>query len=165
MKLVFKASFLILTLSAVYYLLLPAPKYPLPPVNSLRSAEPGDLETVYRRAYYTNYSRSEILKYYSGQFSFPGQILLNYPPEDAFTVIRDQTKSSWLQELVHPFRESLYINGFYPTKPTEQIYIDNVHYQNKIILHYFPSSAATRLTVLLLVLISLYFLKKEYAEI
>ena len=165
MKLVAKVIVFLLVLLTVYYLLLPSPRFPQPPPDSLRSNEPGDLETTYRRAYYTNYSRSEILKYYADQFRLPGQIFLNYPPEDAFSLIRDQTKSSWLQELVHPWRESLYINGFYPTKPTEQIYIDGIHYLNKITLHYFPSPQVTRLTVLLLTGISIYFLLREYEKI
>lgn len=152
-------------IAALYYLWLPAPRFPTAPPGALRSQEPGDLETPYRRAFYTNYSRSEILKYYSQQFYLPGQFLLNYPPEDAFSLIRDQTHSSWLQELVHPWRESLYINGFYPTKPTEQIYIDGVHYLNKITLHYVPSTLVNRYTVLLLVAISIYFLWREYEKI
>jgi len=165
MRLVIKIFFLLLLPFTVYYLLLPSPKFPDPPERSLRSIEPGDLETPFRRAYYTNYSRSEIINYYSQKFFLPGQILFNHPPEDAFNLIRDQTKSSWMQEFVHPWRESLYVNGFYPTKPTEQIYLNGVHYLNKITLHYFPSFPAARLTVLLLVVISVYFLKREYEKI
>jgi hypothetical protein len=127
------------------------------------------MESVYRRAYFTNYSRSEILQYYSQNFhlSLPIQFqyLLNYPPEDAFTLIRDQTKSSWLQEIVHPWRELLLLNGFYPTLPTEQININQVHYLNKITVRYVPSSITTRLTVLLLTAIGLYWLYKEYVQI
>lgn len=165
MQLPLKIGFTLLSFTVAYYLLLPAPKFPPPPENSIRSREPGDLESVYRRAYYTNFSRSEILNHYARQFSFPGQFLLNYPPEDAYPQIRDQTKSSWLQELVHPWRESLFINGFYPTKPTEQIYIDNVHYLNKITLRYTPSHPVSRLTVFALSLVGLYLLKHEYAKI
>lgn len=165
MKVISNIVLTLLLLFAIYYLLLPSPTFPTPPLGALRSREPGDLESVYRRAYYTNYSRSEIIKHYSSQFLQPGNILLNYPPEDAFFAIRDQTKSSWLQELVHPGRESLYINGFYPTKPTEQIYIDDVHYLNKITLRYIPSTPVARLTTLALSLCAVYFLKKEYAQI
>lgn len=130
------------------------------------------MESIYRRAYFTQGSRSEILDHYSMQFGHSGffslpllQFLLNYPPEESFTLIRDQTKSSWLQELVHPGRESLYVNGFYPTKPTEQINIDGVHYVNKITVRYVPSHWATRLTSLVLVSLCIYLLSKEYAQI
>jgi hypothetical protein len=166
MKLALKISFISIYLIAVTYILLPAPAFPPEPKASLRSNEPGDMESIYRRAYYTNYSRSEILKYYSQAFKIPGiQYLLNYPPEQAYPLIRDQTNSSWLQEVVHPLRESLYINGFYPTKPTEQINIGGVHYINKITVRYVPSHPVTRLTVLLLASICCYWLYKEYVKI
>ena len=156
----------IVFLSAVVCLLLPAPAFPPQPAGSVRSNEPGDMESIYRRAYYTNYPRSEILEYYGRVFKIPGiQYLLNYPPEQAATLIRDQTRSSWLQEIVHPLRESLYINGFYPTKPTEQINIGGIHYISKITVRYIPSHPVTRLTVLLLVLICGYWLYKEYVKI
>lgn len=147
------------------YLLLPSPVFPEPPPGALRSSEPGDMESVYRRAYYTNLSRSEVLSHYSAQFSaYLPQLLLNYPPEEAFTLVRDQTKSSWLQELVHPGRESLYVNGFYPTKPTEQININGIHYVNKITVRYIPSHPVGRITVLALAVICGYLLFKEYGR-
>jgi hypothetical protein len=166
MKQVLKILFFGLLLFTIYYLLLPSPSFPPPPAGALRSTEPGDVESIYRRAYFTNYSRSEILAYYSKTFSIPFlQFLENYPPEDAFSLIRDQTQSSWLQEIVHPWRESLYVNGFYPTKPTQQINRNGVHYVNKITVRYIPSSPATRLTVLALAMVAGYWLYKEYAKI
>lgn len=160
------AILIILLVSATGYLVIPSPAFPTPPPGSLRSDEPGDMESVYRRAYFTNLSRTELLDYYSKQFSggLP-QFLLNYPPEDAFSLIRDQTKSSWLQEIVHVGRESLYINGFFPTKPTEQININGVHYINKITVRYVPSHPVSRLTVLGLSAICIYLLAKEYAKV
>jgi hypothetical protein len=155
-----------LFIAAASYLLIPSPSFPKAPPGSLRSNEPGDMESIYRRAYFTNFSRSEILAHYGKEFSgsLP-QFLFNYPPEEAFSLIRDQTKSSWLQEYVHIGRESLYINGFYPTKPTEQININGVHYVNKITVRYIPSDQVSRLTVLGLIGISIYLLFKEYARI
>lgn len=154
-----------LTVALAIYLVLPSPAFPKTPPNTLQSTEPGDMESTYRRAYYTNYSRTEIMNFYRQQFTFPLQIRLNYPPEDAYTFIRDQTKSSWLEELVHPGRESLYVNGFYPTKPTEQINIDGVHYLNKITIHYYPSQPVSRLIVLALTVLGFIWLKKEYDQI
>lgn len=155
-----------LLLATAAYLIIPAPAFPQPPPGSIRSDEPGDMESIYRRAYFTNLSRSEILLHYKNEFSanIPS-ILLNYPPEEAFSLIRDQTKSSWLQEYVHIGRESIYINGFYPTKPTEQININGVHYINKVTVRYLPSHAVGRLTALGLVSICIYLLAKEYARV
>jgi hypothetical protein len=154
----------VIIILALLYLLYPSPIFPTPPDGVLKSAEPGDLETTYRRSYYTNYSRSQIIDHYAKQFFIPGQILLDLPPEDSFAVIRDQTHTSWLQQFIHPLRESIYINGFYPTKPTEQIYIDDIHYLNKITVRYVPSHPAGRISILALILVGIYFLKKEYVK-
>jgi hypothetical protein len=162
MKVLLKIFRFALSLLMICYLLFPSPSFPSPPSGALRSNEPGDMESVYRRAYFTNLTRSEALAYYGQRF---GGYLINYPPEEAFSLIRDQTKSSWLQEFVHPFKESLYVNGFYPTKPTEQINIDGVHYLNKLIIRYVPSSPVARLTGLTLCIICGFWLYKEYVKV
>jgi hypothetical protein len=164
----FLVNFLLISITMVIavYFSLPTPEFPPPPPNSLQSTEPADTESVYRRSYFTNYSRTEILNYYWNNFnSSIIQYRLNYPPEESYTYIRDQTPSSWLEEIVHPGKESLFVNGFYPTKPTEQININGVHYVNKITVHYFPSKLISRFTVLFLSVICIYLLKKEYAQI
>ena len=159
-----KSLILTVTLASAVYLLWPTPGFPPPPAGVLVSIEPADTETVYRRAYYTHLTRDEIISYYKSVWSWPF-IRLITPPEDAQTVIRDQTRSSWLEEFVHPLKDSLYVNGFYPTKPTEQINIDSVHWEGKITLHYFPSHPITRLMVLALAAFAAYLLIHEYAQI
>ena len=151
-------------ISAVSYLIYPVPGFPSPPPGSLVSTEPADTESIYRKAFYTNLSREEVVSYYKNLWRGPF-IRINHPPEEAQTMIRDQTRSSWLEELVHPLKDSLYINGFYPTKPTEQININKVHYLAKITVHHFPSHPFTRLTVLLMASLSSYLLLKEYAKV
>ena len=39
---------------------------------------------------------------------------LNHPVEDAFQYIRDQQESTFLEEYIYPFRESLFVNGYEP---------------------------------------------------
>lgn len=105
-----------------FYLLLPGPSEPPPLPESRRSTEPGDtVEIPGLFAYYTNLSRGKVVDFYHQSFiksSFWGIPLLtyrlNHPPEYAWVVIRDTVHSSYLEELVHPFRESLYINGYEP---------------------------------------------------
>ncbi len=147
------------------YLVLPSPKFPEIPPGSIQSNEPADTETIYRRAYYTNLTRPEIMSYYDQAFRGPIQYRLNLPPEDAYSVIRDQTKSSFLEQIVHPLRESLYINAFVPTKPTEQININGVHYLNKVTVRYLPSHPVSRLTVLALSSLLFLWLIKEYSHV
>ena len=156
---------IIFLISSIYYLISPSPSFPPPPPDSLQSADPGDTETIYRRAYYTNLTRQEIMEYYDKNFPDLVQYRLRLPPENSQTLIRDQTKSSFLEQIVHPWKSSLYINAFVPTKPTEQININKVHYLNKVTLRFISSHSISRLTVLLLTTIGFYWLTREYAHV
>lgn len=102
------------------YLLLPSPPE-LPPLSqSLKSVEPGDTTQIPGiSAYYTDLSRQEVIDFYQKSFShssFLGIPLLtyrlNYPPEYAKQIIRSTQQSSYLEEVVHPLRESLFVSGF-----------------------------------------------------
>jgi len=161
MKKIISFIFLCLCVFASLYLVYPSPKFPNLPPNSLQSFEPADTESPNRRAYYTNMTRQEVMAYYRSNFATLA-LRLNYPPEEAQILIRDQTRSSWLEELYLPLRDSYLINGFYPIKPTEQININHVHYLNKITVRYVPSHPISRLTVFMLACISGYLLLKEY---
>ena len=94
-----------------------------------------------------------MLAWYKQQFdrsSFMGiklpTLLLNYPPENAQTIIRDQTGSTFLQEFTHPFRESIYINGFKPPSDNNRpiFFVGGKPWQQKIIIRYVPSSIWVR---------------------
>lgn len=132
---------------------LPDFSFPDPPPDSIVSQEPADLETPLRRGYFTDYSRQEVLDWYKKQFnhsSFLGirlpTFLLNYPPENAQTIIRDQTGSTFLQEFTHPFRESVYINGF-ETKTADGhpvLFVEGKSWRQKIIIRQVPSSIWVR---------------------
>lgn len=153
-----------LMMATVWYLLWPSPPFPPSPPGSVQSAEPADTESFYRRSYYTNLTRPEIMHYYDRNFSAPISFRLDLPREEAFSLIRDQTRSSYLEEIIHPGRESLYINVFVPSKPTEEINIDKVHYLNKVTVRYVPSNPVTRLTVLLLTLVASVFVYRQYVR-
>ncbi|MFZ5366149.1 MAG: hypothetical protein ACOZBZ_02550 [Patescibacteria group bacterium] len=102
------------------YLLLPLPAEPPPLPGSLKSTEPGDtVEIPGLFAYYTDLSRSQVLDFYQKNFSrssFLGIPLLtyrlNHPPEYARETIRRTLQSTYYEEIVHPLRESLYVNGY-----------------------------------------------------
>lgn len=83
------------------------------------------------------------MSHYSKEFDWG--IRLNYPPEMAQILIRDQTKSSYLEEIVHPFRESLYVNGFRPASDEEILEVEGVRYQGKTIIKYVGSNLILRL--------------------
>lgn len=150
-KIIMKALLIICWITFVFYLFPSSPDFPTPPPDSIQSSEPADTETPMRRAYFTNYTREEVISNYKKQmsqtaFSFALQ-RLNYPPEDSQTIIRDQTRSTFLEELAYPMRESLYINGFEPKVAKDEIWYKGEHYRQKITIKYVPNSVSLRLVV------------------
>src|SRR3990167_6286163 len=104
-----KIIFLLLSLVFILYLVLPLTKFPDPLPNSIKSQEPADLEEPNRVGFYTNLTREEVINFYKSHFfkntlniGLPF-IRLNYPPEEAQEKIRDQTHSTFLEEIIHPF--------------------------------------------------------------
>lgn len=150
-KLIMKTLLIIAWVIFVFYLLPPSPGFPTPPVDAVQSVEPADSEDSLRRAYFTNYTREEIIVHYKLQMSNTVFSLafqqLNYPPEDAQTLIRDQTRSTFLEELAYPMRESLYINGFEPKVAKDEIWYKGEHFRQKITIKYVPNSVGLRLAV------------------
>jgi hypothetical protein len=141
MKIVVKVGYIITSIIFLSYLLVPNLKFPKKPTDSLQSNEPADTESVYRKAYFTNFDREEVVGHYIRQmkkvFLFGINLptyRLNYPPEEAQTIIRDQTRSTFLEEIVHPFRESMFVNGFEPKDPKDAVIIQDKLWRQKIII-------------------------------
>lgn len=146
-----KVLFFFFSAGLLVYLFLPSPDFPSPPPDSAQSQELGDSEDLaHRRAYFTNYTRSEVLDHYQKQFGPLPSFRLNYPPEESQTLIRDQTRSTFLEEIVHPMRESIFVNGFEPTDPKDDVWYKGVDYRQKIIIKYAPSSRVVRVGIGLL---------------
>ena len=169
MSVLFKILYIILASVFVFYVLLPNPSFPEPLPYSLQSSEPADVETSLRRGYYTDLSREEVLKYYQGQLKksaffniYLPTYRLNYPPEEAQVIIRDQTRSTFLEEIVHPFRESFYINGFEPNEPQNIIEVDGKIWRQKIIVRFVPSNTFARLPIILISLVLLWIVTKQF---
>lgn len=168
MKNILKILYLIFSLFLLAYVCLPSPAFPLPPKDALQSDEQGDMESPLRRAYFTNLTREEVGEYYKSVFSKSSFLnipittyKLNYPPEESQTLIRDQTRSTFLEELVHPLRESIYINGFEPKDPKDAIFIQGKFWRQKIIIRYVPSSLFVRIGVSVLIIIAIPIIFKE----
>lgn len=162
---------LILSVILFVYVSLPNPNFPSAPPNSDQSDEPADSESPLRRAYFTNLTREEVINHYQREFKLYlvgyevklPTLRLNYPPEEAQTIIRDQTRSTYLEELVHPFRESVFINGFEPQSEKDTILIKGNQWNQKIIVRYVPSSVWFRLVVGCFTLVLVYLLVREYS--
>lgn len=163
---------LTLYIIGLLYLIPSSPIYPIPPPDAVQSLEQADTETPLRRAYFTNYNREEVLRHYEnalGQVVLFGikipTLRLNYPPEDAYTIIRDQTRSTFLEEIVHPGRESLFVNGFKPLMEKDDIWYQGVHYGLKLTVRYIPSSVLVRTVLGALSLVLLLVLLKQIKDI
>lgn len=150
------------------YLILPIPRFPVQPHDSVQSLESADTETPWRRAYFTNYTREDVLNLYKKQLSkssFFGISLpthrLNYPPEEAQLLIRDQTRSTFLEEIVLPFRSSLFINGFVPTQAKDAVGYRGTSYYQKVTIKYVPSFVFLRVLISAFGILAFYFVAKE----
>ena len=172
MKTFMKILYVIFAFGYIIYLVLPNSSFPQAQTNSIQSNEPADIESDLRRAYYTNLSRTEVLNYYEGLFSKNTIVRiklptyrLNYPPEESRTIIRDQTRSTFLEEIVNPLRESVFINGFEPKDAQYEININGVHYRQKVIVRFVKSSTWIRLVVGAATLGLTYLLYMEFRKI
>ncbi|MFC1790585.1 hypothetical protein ACFLZP_03840 [Patescibacteria group bacterium] len=159
------------------YLSLPLPGI-APLSESLRSDEPGDnVEISGVSAYYTNTSREEVLLFYQRAFSrssflsLPLPIItLNHPPEYNVAAIRDTVPTTFVYELVHPFRDSLIVSGYDPQEDrflkskAEKVGVrkNEQFFKRKVTLRLFQSSVFSRC---LIFAASLGFLKLILGEV
>ncbi len=166
-----KIIYFVFSISLLYYVALPNLGFPNYPTGSLQSYEPADSENINRRAYFSNQDRESVVNHYKNDFSIRKsfltnflQLRLNYPPEESQTIIRDQTRSSYLEEITYPLRESVFINGFMPSVPKDAIIIENKNWLQKITVKYVSSNIYVRIFVVLMLIIISPFLIKSLNE-
>jgi hypothetical protein len=153
------------------YVSLPIVDFPYQPLDSVQSLEDADTESPLRRAFFTNYSREEVLSHYVNEMrrTVFGITLptyrLNYPPEDAYTLIRDQTRSTFLEEIVHPLRESIYVNGFKPKEDKDAIWYKGSPYQQKITVRFVSSDLLHRVLILTSSFILLIIIVDQFFDV
>lgn len=176
-KNILRAVFIIFAVILLLYLAAPAPSsiqdFPALP-NSIKSKLEGDTIQVPNVAgYFSNNFRDFAAKYYKNIYDqktglpFPS-IRLNHPPEFAYTAIKDQTQSTYLEEYVYPLRGSLFINGLEPFyEDGTKRYLGAIpfelpegNFQTKVTLKYYPSSLVSRLVLWIGILTSILALLK-----
>jgi len=146
--------------------------------NSDKSDLPGDTWQVPNvAAFFSNNYRDLVIPFYRTNYwqltflPLP-PLRLNYPPEFSWNVIKKHTDSTYLEELVYPLRDSLYINGFEPFdldgRPkywgATQLELFGHQWDTKATLRFYPSSLWVRLLVWLGILsstIALYRLGRK----
>lgn len=164
MKKWLKITIAVVYLLGIVYLVLPEPVIPNLP-GALKSIEPGDTNQMSGVwAYYTNLSRRETVDFYKEAFSRSSFLkiplptyILNHPPEYARETIRATQQSNFYEEIVHPLRESLFVNGWIPKedkvylakslKPITDFIVDGQSYPAKITLYHVRSPIWARILV------------------
>ncbi len=163
------------SLAFLVYLLAPGPNsikdFPALP-SAVKSTLEGDtIQVPNVAAYFSDNFRDFVIPFFRKNFEsktrffFP-PLRLNHPPEDAFTFIKDQTQSTYLEELTYPFRDSLFVNGLEPVDENGQprywggdkFEIDGKRFSTKVTLRYYPSSLGSRIIVWIGINLAVVFL-------
>ncbi len=155
---------------------------PLP--SSTKSNLPGDTtQNPNIAAYYSQFDRNYITKYYRSIFEqmpisfLPLPVIrINHRVEEAYGFVRDQQESTFLEEFIHPMRESVFVNGYEPAIENQMngvpsgfiedhISIYGNFYASKATLRYYPSSWIWRVLIYLVMWVlmgMLYKLTKQF---
>lgn len=172
-----KKIFIICSGLLLIYMLWPGPSKisdfeALP--NSYKSQLEGDtIQIPNVSAYFSNNYRDFVTSFYSSNYQqktlspFP-PMRLNYPPEFSWNVIKRHTDSTYLEELVYPLRDSLYINGFEPFNPdgtprfwgAAQFDTFGHKWDTKVTLRFYPTPIWVRIFVWLGIVLSITALFK-----
>ena len=172
-----KIIFTVFAMVLLIYLLVPGPisisDFPALPDSSKSTLSGDTIEIPNVSAYYSDNYRDYVVPFYTQSYSekttfYVNPIRLNYPPEFAYNAIKVQTHSTYLEELVYPMRDSLFINGLEPfEKSGEQRYegafpfiVGDIEYLTKVTLRYYTSPIWARIVVWAGVLVSIYLLSK-----
>lgn len=165
------------------YVLAPAPDNieDIPGLpNSFKSDEPGDTyQNPNIAAYYSDHWREYVTRYYKSEFEklnnfgikLPA-IGLNHPPEEAFQFVKDQAKTTFLEQYIFPLRGSLFVNGYEPISRNGKrfnaesvpIEVNNIIYNSKTTLRFYPVPLHIRIIfyfLIWIVITAIYLLSKR----
>lgn len=172
-----KRIFIIFSTLLLFYMIWPGPGKisdfkALP--NSTKSKLEGDtIQIPNVSAYFSNNFRDFVVPFYSSnyqnQVNFPFlPIKLNHPPEYSWKAIKKHTDSTYLEELIYPLRNSLYVNGFEPFYPdgspkfwgSTKFEAEGQNFLTKVTLRFYPSNVIVRILVWFGIIISVSMLFK-----
>lgn len=169
--------FIVFSALLLVYMLWPGPSKisdfkPLP--NSAKSALSGDTVQIPNvAAYFSDNFRDFVVSLYVKEYwrktllPFP-PLRLNYAPEFSWIAIKKHTDSTYLEELVYPLRDSLYVNGFEPFYSDGQpkywgstkFEIEGKSLFTKTTLRFYPSQLGIRILVWAGIIVSTWMLYK-----
>ena len=164
-------------ISLLIYMLWPGPikisDFPAL-ADSDKSTLSGDTVQIPNVAgYFSNNYREFVVPFYSKAYQskahlpFP-PLKLNHPPEFSWLTIKKHTDSTYLEELVYPLRDSLYVNGFEPfySDGTAKFWgstkfeVDGNSWYTKTTMRFYPSNLIVKFLVWLGIVISISFIFK-----
>ena len=170
-----KKIFIIFSISLLIYMIWPGPsrieQFQVLS-NSDKSTLEGDtIQIPNVAAYFSDNFRNYVVPFYDRNYQklsnlpFP-PLRLNHPPEFAWLVIKKHTDSTYLEELVYPLRDSIYVNGLEPFYEDGQpkfwgatrFEIDGRSHFTKTTLRFYPSNIAVRILVWSGITISVFLL-------
>lgn len=172
-----KKIYIVFSFLLLIYMLWPGPSKisdfkALP--NSDKSTLEGDtIQIPNVSAYFSNNFREFVVPFYSANyrekshFPFP-PLKINRPPEYSWTAIKKHTDSTYLEELVYPLRDSLYVNGYEPFYSdgspkfwgSTKFEVNGHTWFTKTTLRFYPANYLVRIIVWLGIIISICFIYK-----
>lgn len=147
--------------------------------DSAKSTLEGDtIQIPNVSAYFSDNFRENVVPFYRSNyinksFFILPPITINHPPEYSWIAIKRHTDSTYIEELVYPLRDSLYVNGFEPfySDGTEKFWGSTKFEEGgrlwftKTTLRYYPSNVFIRIIVWAGVVCSICILYKTGKEI
>lgn len=142
--------------------------------NSDKSTLEGDtIQIPNVAAYFSDNYRDFVVSFYSNNYQSLSRLpipplRLNHPPEFSWNVIKKHTDSTYLEELVYPLRDSLYVNGLEPFYEDGQpkfwgatkFEIGENNRDTKTTLRFYPSSILIRVFVWFGISLSIFWIFK-----
>lgn len=142
--------------------------------NSDKSTLEGDTIQIPNVAgYFSDNYREFVVPFYSENYQndmhfFLPPLRLNHPPEYSWAVIKRHTDSTYLEELVYPLRNSLYVNGLEPyySDGTPKFWgatkfeIGKNAWDTKVTLRFYSSNVLIRFMVWLGISVSIIWIYK-----
>ncbi len=166
-----------LNLLIVFYLAYPLPQIPNLD-NSIKSTEPGDTTQLQNvTAFYNNLERQAVINFYVDNYQkkHPLALKINHPPEKAKVIIKDTIQTYYLEEIIIPFKQSLFINGYNwqkdvftapGTRVKNKMLVDGQEYTTKVTLKiYTPSSLLLSYLILILIQAVIVLSFKTYKQV
>lgn len=177
-----KVAYIVFSFLLIVYMVWPAPskisQFKALPDSDKSTLEGDTIQIPNVAAYFSNNFREFVVPFYKSDFEslnnlpFP-PLELNHPPEFSWKVIKTNTDSTYLEELVYPLRGSLFVNGFEPFYQdgtpkfwgATKFEIPPNKWFTKTTLRFFPSPLVVRIFVWLGITISIFLLYKLWKEI